>query len=103
MTGTTADICAGSGSGRVQRQVGRVGTRLPSERLSFQDKRHLHGNPVFRDFSIVHARFFLKHVKSGDPPQCFVRPYETFLDGGIKLAGEAAVIFVTLAIAISAS
>jgi hypothetical protein len=40
---------------------------IPWSVSSFQDEGHLHGDAIFRNSSIVHARFFLEHVKAGDP------------------------------------
>jgi len=77
--------------------MSRFGQLLP---LVFEDEGHLHGHPVFLDFSVLRARLVLDYVKSGDAAQGSLGPRQPLANGGVKALGRAAVIFVTLATAI---
>ena len=68
-----------------------------------QNEGHLHRDPVFVDLPVFHARFLLDHVKTGDAAQVLLARARPSWTAASKLVGEAAVIFDTLATAISAS
>ena len=70
---------------------------------SLQDKRHLHGHPIFIDLSIFYACLLLDHVKPVIPRNVLDARARPSWTAASKLVGEAAVIFDTLATAISAS
>ena len=70
---------------------------------SFQDESHFHGDPELVDLAVPHACFLLDHMKASYTAQVLFARESPSWTAASKLVGEAAVIFDTLATAITSS